>query len=207
MRTLMTFLLLTAVLAAPLRAQEPENAQSAAVVNAERIELGDGVGMPRPVFEELLKREDGLDMIDRMQQRVSETRRFEGVPHLIVIFVGVLLFFWSALLYFQRKHARVHRTIQLMVEKGVPIPGEILRAVERSEPGSEGAANSVLPPLWASNLLWGGLLWVTIGAAGMLFLWLRHSDAWPWGIAALVYGLGAVLTAVAKRKDRQVESA
>jgi hypothetical protein len=39
----------------------------------------------------------------------------------------------------------------------------------------------------------------------MLFLWLRHSDAWPWGLAAVVYGLGAVLTAIAKRKSALTE--
>jgi hypothetical protein len=207
MRTLMMTLLLTLAAVTPLMAaEEIECPQSAALANAERIELGDGVGLSRPVFEQLLAREDGLQMIDRMQHRASEAKSFEGVPHLMVVFIGVLLFFWSAMIYYQRKHARLHRTIQHMVEKGVPIPAEILRAAEHFESGSE-AANTrpsmaaVLPPVWASNILWGGLLWLTIGLAGTLFLWLRGSDAWPWGFAAVVYGLGAVLTAVAKRKD------
>jgi hypothetical protein len=208
MRTLMMTLLLTFAAVTPLMAAEQaESPQSAALANAERIELGDGVGLPRPVFEQLLAREDGLAMIERMQQRASEAKSFEGVPHLMVVFVGVLLFFWSAMIYYQRKHARLHRTIQHMVEKGVPIPAEILRAAEHFESGSEAVANTrpsmaaVLPPVWASNILWGGLLWLTIGLAGTLFLWLRGSDAWPWGFAAVVYGLGAVLTALAKRRD------
>ena len=207
MRTLMmTFFLAGAALAPLAAAAEVECPPSAALANAERIELGDGVGLPRPVFEQLVAREDGLAMIERIQHHASEAKSFEGVPHLMVIFIGVLLFFWSAMIYYQRKHARLHRTIQHMVEKGVPIPGEILRAVEHFDTGSE-AANTrpsiaaVLPPVWASNLLWGGLLWLTIGVAGTLFLWLRGSDAWPWGFAAIVYGAGAVLTALAKRKD------
>jgi hypothetical protein len=210
MRTMMLAMLLT--LAAPLAAaDELECAQSAALVNAERIELGDGVGMPRPVFEKLASLDGGLVMIESLQQQASEAKSFEGVPHLMIIFIGVLLFFWSAMIYYQRKHARLHRTIQLMVEKGVPIPAEILRAAENIESGSEVAANTrssmaaVLPPVWASNLFWGGLLWLTIGLAGTLFLWLRGSDAWPWGFAAVVYGLGAVLTAFAKRKDSQTD--
>jgi hypothetical protein len=207
MRTLMTTLLLAFAAVTPLRAaEEIECPQSAALANAERVELGEGMSLPRPVFEQLLAREDGLELIDRMQHRASEAKSFEGVPHLAVTFVGVLLFFWSAMIYYQRKHARLHRTIQHMVEKGAPIPGEILRALEHLESGSETAAGSrpsiaaVLPPVWASNLLWGGILWLTIGLAGMLFLWLRGSDAWPWGFAAVVYGLGAALTALAKRK-------
>lgn len=211
MQTVMMTLLLAFAAVPPLAAAaEVECPPSAALANAQRIELGDGVGLPREVFEQLVAREDGLAMIDRMQQRAGEAKAFEGVPHLVVIFVGVLLFFWSAMIYYQRKHARLHRTIQHMVEKGVPIPGEILRAVEHFDTGSE-AANArpsiaaVLPPVWASNLLWGGLLWLTIGVAGTLFLWLRGSDAWPWGFAAIVYGTGAVLTALAKRKDSRAD--
>ena len=210
MRTLTTTLLLAIAAISPLHAAEAvEPAQSAALANAERIELGNGVGLPRPVFEELAARQDGLAMIDRMQQRASEAHSFEGVPHLVVIFVGVLLFFWSAMIYYQRKHARLHRTIQLMVEKGVAIPAEILRAAEHLESGSETttkAPASLIPPTWASKLLWGGLLWVTIGISGGLYLWMRHSDAWPWGFAAVVYGFGAVFTAVANRTDRRADT-
>jgi hypothetical protein len=208
MRMLMTTLLLVFAAVTPLRAaEEAACSQSAALVNAERIELGGGIGMPRQVFEQLAARADGLAVIERMQHQASEAETFEGVPHLAVIFFGVLLFFWSAMIYYQRKHARLHRTMQLMVEKGMPIPAEILRAAEHLESGSEIAASArsttaaVLPPVWASNLLWGGILWLTIGLAGTLFLWLRNSDAWPWGLTAVVYGLGAVLTALAKRKN------
>jgi hypothetical protein len=201
MRTLMTTLLLAIASVAPLQAaEEVESPQAAALANAERIELGDGVSLPRPVFEQLMAREDGLEMIERMERRAKDATTFEGVPHLIVIFVGVLLFFWSALLYYQRKHARLHKTIQLMVEKGLPVPVEILRAAENAEANGDGTASvAAAPPMWASNLLWGGILWLTVGATGILFLWLRHSDAWPWGFAAVVYGLASIFTALRKQ--------
>ncbi|MEO8063799.1 MAG: hypothetical protein ABI821_13740 [Pseudomonadota bacterium] len=204
MRTKMATLLLALALIAPLQAaEEIESPQSAALANAERIELGEGVSLPRPVFEQLAAREDGLQMIERMEQRAKEASAFSGVPQLVVIFVSVLLFFWSALFYFQRKHARLHRTIQLMVEKGLPVPVEILRAAENAESGPDAAAGTaVAPPMWASNLLWGGLLWLTIGVTGIVFLWLRHSDAWPWGFAAVVYGGMAIFTALRKREPR-----
>jgi hypothetical protein len=205
---MMMTLLLTFAAITPLRAaDETDCPPSAALANAERIELGDGVGLPRPVFEQLLARGDGLGLIERMQQRTSDAKTFEGVPHLVVVFIGVLLFFWSAMIYYQRKHARLHQTIQHMIEKGVPIPAEFLRAVDHFDSGSEATANcrpsmaALLPPVWASNILCGGLLWLTIGLAGTLFLWLRGSDAWPWGFTAVVYGLGAVLTAIVKRKE------
>jgi hypothetical protein len=121
--------------------------------------------------------------------------------------VAVLLFFWSAMFYYQRKHARLHRTIQLMVEKGAPVPTEILRAAEQFDSGSEKAAGSAVSsitatPPWASNLMWGGILWITVGITGMAYLWIRDSDAWPWAIAAIAYGAAATFTALGKR-DKQ----
>jgi hypothetical protein len=153
-----------------------------------------------------MAREDGLAVIERMQQRAREERDFEGVPHLVVIFVSVLLFFWSAMFYYQLKHARLHRTIQSMVEKGVPIPPEILRAAEEVESGIErspGAGIAPMAPAWASNVLWGGLLWITIGIAGGLYLYLRGSDAWPWALAAVIYGAASVITAIGKRDSKR----
>ena len=167
------------------------------------VQLGAGVTLPRAVFDQIMARADGLATLERMQQRAENSRRFEGVPHLALIFLCVLVFFWSAMLYYQRKHARLHHTIQLMVEKGVPLPPEILRAVEQfdaddAQERGGGSAKSDAP-VWASNLLWGGLLWISAGIAGMLFLWLRGSDAWPWGIAAILYGVVAMLVAMKNR--------
>jgi hypothetical protein len=170
------------------------------------VQLGGGVVLPKPIFEEIMARKDGLAVIERMQQRAREERDFEGVPHLVVIFVSVLLFFWSTMFYYQRKHARLHRTIQSMVEKGVPIPPEILRAAEEVESGIErspGAGVAPIAPAWASNVLWGGLLWITIGIAGGLYLYLRGNDAWPWALAAVIYGAASVITAIGKRDARR----
>ena len=170
------------------------------------VQLGGGVVLPKPIFDEIMARDDGLAVIERMQQRAREQRDFEGVPHLIVIFVSVLLFFWSAMFYYQRKHARLHRTIQSMVEKGVPIPPEILRAAEEVESGIErapGAGIAPMAPAWASNVLWGGLLWITIGIAGGLYLYLRGNDAWPWALAAVIYGAASVITAIVKRDTKR----
>jgi hypothetical protein len=207
MRFLLTSLCSGLLAAAQVGAQEPPAppppvVDALSVAQTQTIELGGGVSLPRPVFEELMRREDGMALIDRLHSRASETKSFEGMPHLIVVFLGVLLFFGLALSHFQRKHARLHRTIQLMIEKGLPLPIEILRAAEQAEQGSEGTGSAVsvaTAPAWASNLLWGGLLWITIGLTGAAFLWLRGSDTWPWGLAAVAYGAGAVFTAVKKR--------
>lgn len=196
MRNPLRALLLTLCLAAPLQAADEVAVES---IEKQPVQLGGGVVLPREVFDQIMAREDGLATIERMQQRAEDTRRFEGMPHVILIFGAVLLFFWSAMVYYQRKHARLHRTIQLMIEKGLPLPAEILRAAENFETGADSArtqnAGAVPAPFWASNLLWGGILWITIGVTGILYLYFRGSDAWPWGIAAIVYGLGAVATA------------
>ena len=212
MRIYTAMLCLAAIVAAPLGAQEPETPSPAiaesygeatpAVPEKEPVQLGDGIVLPREVFDELMRHPEGLEMVDRWQSRASENENFQGVPHLILIFIAVLLFFWSAMIYYQLKNARLHRTVQTLIEKGQPLPSEVLRAIEQSEAGTDNtsaAANAAAAPLWASNLLWGGLLWITVGATGSLYLWARGSDAWPWGIAGIVYGLGAVLTAMKKR--------
>jgi hypothetical protein len=194
--------LLALCFAAPLQAADDPPVES---IEKQPVQLGEGVVLPRDVFDRLIAREDGMAMIERMQHRAVDTERFEGMPYLILIFGCVLLFFWSAMFYYQRKHARLHRTIQLIVEKGLPLPPEILRAAEQAEASGErspGAGGGAAAPVWASNLLWGGLLWVTVGIAGTLYLWLRGNDAWPWGLAALVYGLASVGTALKNREPR-----
>lgn len=196
MRNPLSALLLMLCLAVPLQAADDVAVES---IEKQPVQLGGGVVLPREVFDQIMAREDGLKMIERMQQRAEESRQFEGMPHLILIFAAVLVFFWSSMVYYQRKHARLHRTMQLMIEKGLPLPVEILRAAENLETGMDPpraqSAGAGPAPFWASNLLWGGILWITVGVTGMLYLYFRGSDAWPWGIAAIIYGLGAVATA------------
>jgi hypothetical protein len=209
MRMYLAKFCLAAIIAAPVGAQEPSpspdiEAVPAAPAPAEKepVQLGNGIVLPREVFDELMSHPDGLEMLDRWQSRANESQNFQGVPHLVLIFAAVLVFFGLSMVYYQLKNSRLHRTIKLMIEKGLPLPAEILRAIEQSEAGSDNtsaAANAAAAPLWASNLLWGGLLWITVGATGSLYLWARGSEAWPWGIAGIVYGLGAVLTAMKKR--------
>lgn len=203
MRTLITIMWMAMAGVTPVHAQDVEPPSPS--TDARPVELGGGVILPRPAFDEIMSRPDGLAVIERMQQRAEESRRFEGVPHLGMIFVAVLLFLWSSMIYYQLKHARLHRTIQRLVEKEVPIPAELLRAAEQFDSGSESAggnavtATPVAPP-WASNLMWGGILWITIGVAGGLYLYLRESDAWPWALAAVIYGGASVVTALGKSR-------
>jgi len=205
MRTLLTSLLLMLCLAAPLRAADPASGPSPSD-DGPPLKLGENVVMPRSVYAQILAREDGLATIERIQARASDAERFEGVPHLAILFAGVLLFFWSSMFYYQRKQERLLGTIQLFVEKGLAVPPELLRAVEGAESDDEKGAPATAPqsatPAWASSLMWGGLLWMTIGVCGALYLWLRDNDAWPWGIAAIVYGMASMITAYGKTKTK-----
>jgi hypothetical protein len=205
MRILLTSLLLMLCLAAPLRAAEPASGPSPPD-DGPPLKLGENVVLPRSVYAQILAREDGLATIERIQARASDAERFKGVPHVAIVFAGVLLFFWSSMFYYQRKQERLLVTIQLFVEKGLSVPPELLRAVEGAESddekGSLATAPQSAPPAWASNLMWGGLLWVTIGVCGTLYLWLRGNDAWPWGFAAIVYGMASMITAYGKTKTK-----
>ena len=186
----------------PLAAAEPEVPASPSADEGQPVQLGGGVVLPREVVDEIMAREDGPAVIERMQERARSESVFQGAPHLVVIFASVLVFFLMVMIYYQRKHARLHRTIQLMVEKGMTIPPEILRAAEEAESGQDRAREGrgmTATPAWASNLLWGGLLWITIGISGGLYFYLRGNDAWPWAIAAVIYGAASVLTATRKR--------
>jgi len=205
MRTLLTSLLLMLCLAAPLRAADPASGPSPAD-DGPPLKLGENVVLPHSVYVQILARQDGLETIERIQARASDAERFEGVPHIAIVFAGVLLFFWSSMYYYQRKHERLLGTIQKFVEKGLAVPPELLRAVEGAESdddkGSPATAPQSAAPAWASNLMWGGLLWVTIGVCGTLYLWLRGNDAWPWGFAAIVYGMASMITAYGKTKTK-----
>jgi hypothetical protein len=195
MRTLLPFLMLSLSLAADAGAADPREV-STSPENAP-VQLGADIVLPRAVYAELAARPDGWAIIERMQERAENAHTFEGVPHLVAIFVSVLLFFWSSMFYYNRKHARLHRTIQLMVEKGQPLPLEILRAAEQLDAGADPAKPAA--PRWASNLMWGGVLWIIVGVTACLYLWSRGSDAWPWGLAGIAYGVAAAGTAYRKR--------
>ena len=197
MRILLTTLALALSLSTDAYAAESVEAQP----DSATVQLGEGLVLSRPVYQQLAAREDGWAIIERMQQRASDTQRFEGMPHLMLVFASVLLLFWSAMFYFNRKHARLHRTIQLMVEKGQPLPVELLRAAEQLDAGSETPRAATAPP-WASNLMWGGVLWITVGVTGCVYLWARGNSAWPWGLAAIAYGVAAAVTAYRKRDSR-----
>jgi hypothetical protein len=98
MRTLLTSLLLMLCLAAPLRAADPASGASPSD-DGPPLRLGENLVLPRSVYAEILAREDGLATIERIQARAEESQRFEGVPHLAILFAGVLLFFWSSMFY------------------------------------------------------------------------------------------------------------
>jgi len=208
MRIALVSLLLSSLLGAAtpvFAADEPAAAVTQPVEEPQPVQLGGGVVLPRPVFDQIMAQDGGMAAIERMQERARAKQGSEGLPHLIVIFIAVLLFFWSAMIYYQRKHARLHRTIQLMVEKGLPLPLEILRAAEEAESGNERAqarGAALVAPAWASNLMWGGLLWISIGIAGGVYLYLRdNGDAWPWALAAVIYGAASVATALKKGRE------
>ena len=151
MRTLLTSLLLMLCLAAPLRAADPASGPSPSD-DGPPLKLGENVVLPRSVYVQILAREDGLATIERIQTRASDAERFEGVPHLAILFAGVLLFFWSSMFYYQRKHERLLGTIQQFVEKGLAVPPELLRAVEGAEPDDDKGSPATAPQSAAASL-------------------------------------------------------
>jgi Domain of unknown function (DUF6249) len=80
-----------------------------------------------------------------------------------------------------RRRTMMHETVRLMLEKGQPIPAELLRDnFDRS------------PRLPKSDLR-RGILWVAIGLGLMAFLLADHHHGWGLGFIPLCIGLGYLL--------------
>jgi hypothetical protein len=62
----------------PLAAAEPEVPASPSADEAQPVQLGGGVVLPRAVVDEIMTREDGPAIIERMQQRAVQRMLWRG---------------------------------------------------------------------------------------------------------------------------------
>jgi len=91
-----------------------------------------------------------------------------------VAIIGVILF------YRHRRNQALHKTLAAMIDKGVPIPPELLRPETPPEK----------PP---RDDLRGGLVLVGVGLGLILFLLAMHNHAWGVGFIPLLIGVGRLI--------------
>lgn len=101
-----------------------------------------------------------------------------GVCIPIVAIVGGLIYRWNA------EQAR-HETIRRLVEKGQPIPPELLPRSRRTVP----LMRDTRSPLHH------GIKLVAVGAGLAVMFWVMRPDSWLWsiGLVPLCLGLGYLL--------------
>src|SRR5687768_7798376 len=112
-------------------------------------------------------------------------RRAEAIPILLIVFgcpvaiVGLVAYFRA------RKQNQLHDTLRVMIEKGVPIPPELLRPPITAGEVSEADKDDDDP----RTALRQGLFLIALGLGICIWLFIKSSDSWGLGFIPLLIGL------------------
>src|SRR5688572_6951137 len=107
----------------------------------------------------------------------------KAIPILLIVFgcpvaiVGLVAYFRA------RKHKQLHETLRAMIEKGVPIPPELLRSPTPTGDASEADRDD------PRTALREGLFLVALGVGICVWLLIKSSDSWGLGFIPFLIGL------------------
>jgi hypothetical protein len=102
-------------------------------------------------------------------------------PVIVAIVFGCPVAIVAVVLFFrQRRNQALHRTLAAMIEKGVPIPPELLQPETPPQK----------PP---RNDLQGGVILIGVGLGLILFLLFLPNRAWGVGFIPLFMGIGRLI--------------
>jgi hypothetical protein len=113
----------------------------------------------------------------------SSSGAAEAIPILLVVFgcpvaiVGLVAYFRA------RKQKQLHETLRAMIEKGVPIPPELLRSPTPAGDASEAEPDD------PRTALRQGLFLVALGVGIGAWLLIKSSDSWGLGFIPFLIGL------------------
>jgi hypothetical protein len=108
----------------------------------------------------------------------------KAIPILLIVFACPVVIVGLVAYFRARKQKQLHDTLRLMIEKGVPIPPELLRP-----PITAGAASEADNDDDPRTALRQGLFLIALGLGICLWLWIKSSDSWGLGFIPLLIGL------------------
>ena len=139
-------------------------------------------GLPKEVFDRLTP-EQVMEMA-QARQKTFGTERLPDMIEMIVVPVGmfsmIAVCVWLGVSGRQKRSRMLHDTLRLMIEKGQPIPPELLQPTDpQRRPRSD---------------LRTGLVLVSIGIGVGVMLLLIHHDEWPGALIPLLMGVAFLIT-------------
>jgi len=117
----------------------------------------------------------------------NSSSRAQVIPILLVVFgcpvaiVGLVAYFRA------RKQKQLHETIRAMIEKGVPIPPELLRSPTPTGDASEAERDD------PRTALRQGLFLVALGVGICVWLLIESSASWGLGFIPFLIGLAFII--------------
>jgi len=108
----------------------------------------------------------------------------KAIPILLIVF-GCPVVIVGLVAYFRaRKQKQLHDTLRVMIEKGVPIPPELLRP-----PITVGEVSEADKDDDPRTALRQGLFLIALGLGICVWLFIKSSDSWGLGFIPLLIGL------------------
>jgi hypothetical protein len=177
----------------PVRADDQTNAAAGPATNHSFISIGSDTshqtagaqnyyGLPKEAFDRL-----SADQIMELAQAHQKTFVTEQLPNTIMtVLIPISLFsmicvcVWLGVSTRLKRNRMLHETIRQMIEKGQPIPPEILQSQES--------------PRRPDSDLRKGLVLVGVGAGVCVLLLLQHNNSWPAGLIPLLMGVAFLIT-------------
>src|SRR5688572_26105089 len=115
---------------------------------------------------------------------MNEIANTQAIPILLIVF-GCPVVMVGLVAYFRaRKQKQLHDTLRVMIEKGVPIPPELLRP-----PATAGEVPEADQDDDPRTALRQGLFLIALGLGICVWLWIKSSDSWGLGFIPLLIGL------------------
>jgi len=137
-------------------------------------------GLPKEAFDRLTPEQiTELAQLHKDQNgNISESVVMALFPVVMFTFIGVCV--WLGVNGRQKRSRMLHETIRLLIEKGQPIPPELLQSQD--------------PPRQPKSDLRSGLVLVGIGIGVGIFLYVQQGNVWPAALVPLLMGVAFLIT-------------
>src|ERR1039457_3018353 len=135
-------------------------------------------GLPKEAFDRLTPGQ--VMELAQARQKTFGTERLPDMIEMIVVPVGmfsmIAVCVWLGVSGRQKRSRMLHDTLRLMIEKGQPIPPELLQPTE--------------PQRRTNCDLRRGLIWTGVGVGLAVSLLVKHDDDVPWPLALIPLLIG-----------------